>query len=142
VATIEERLALLEDEREIVRTMTTYGHAVDYDLADEFRDCWVEDAVWSLPRREPARGYDAIMAVFHGHTHAPALYHKHLMIEPRIEVDGDRATVDSYYVRIDDFEPGPGVMSFGRYRDVLVRCDDGRWRFSERITEGEARRPS
>ena len=37
---------------------------------------------------------------------------------------------------------GPAIKSFGRYRDVLVRCPDGRWRIKERRNEREAGRPA
>jgi hypothetical protein len=30
------------------------------------------------------------------------------------------------------------MRSFGRYRDRLARGDDGRWRFTQRLTERES----
>ena len=44
------------------------------------------------------------------------------------------------FARLDRYTSGPGIRSFGRYRDVLARCADGRWRFKERIAEREASR--
>ena len=35
-------------------------------------------------------------------------------------------------------EARPVLWVFGRYRDTLVRCADGRWRFSLRIAEVES----
>lgn len=77
-------------------------------------------------------GREAIRDAFRGHTHAPDMFHKHLLFQPLIRLDGDRATVESGFARLDEGEDGPIVRSFGRYADVLVRCDDGRWRFAER----------
>ena len=141
MSAIGKRLRLLEDERDILRTMYTYAHAIDYDFEDEFVDCWVEDAVLYWPGHERLEGRVAIGAAFREHTHAPLTYHKHLVIEPRIRVDGGEAFVDSYYVRLDAHPDGPKVRSFGRYRDIMVRCPDGRWRFRERRAESEATIP-
>jgi ketosteroid isomerase-like protein len=140
--TVDERLQRLEDERAILSTLYTYGHAVDYGYEDEWVDCWTEDAVLHWPTRPgPLEGREAIAGAFREHTHAPEKFHKHFLVEPRIRLDGDRATVESYYARLDQYEDGPKVRSFGRYRDVLVRCDDGRWRFEERRAENESRLP-
>jgi ketosteroid isomerase-like protein len=137
---IEERVRFLEDERAILQTLYMYGHGLDYGLEDEYRDIWLEDAVLAWPERPPFEGRDAIMAAFNKHTHAPDVFHKHFMVEPRIAIEGDRATVDCYFARLDNYPDGPEVKSFGRYRDVLVRCDDGRWRFKERRNERESGR--
>ena len=52
----------------------------------------------------------------------------------------DRASAESMFARLDDYACGPAVRSFGRYRDSLVRCADGHWRFTERFAEREATR--
>ena len=75
------------------------------------------------------------------HTNAPDVYHKHMLMEPTIEIDGDRATALSYFSRFDRSLNGPLVSSFGAYRDVFVRCPDGRWRIKERRAEIEGRVP-
>ena len=136
---LEARIRRLEDEQAILQTMYTYGHGIDYGLEDEFLDCWTDDAVLYWPDREFA-GKEALRDAFRGHTHAPDFFHKHVIVEPRIVIDGDRATSDCYFARLDDYDDGPGIRSFGRYRDVLLRCPDARWRFAERRTEREARR--
>lgn len=96
-ASLTERLRLLEDERAIQRTLDAYGYAIDYGLEDEYRDCWLEDAVLEWPTRStPMRGLGEILAAFRAHTHAPDTYHKHLLLHPRIRIEGDTATVESY----------------------------------------------
>jgi ketosteroid isomerase-like protein len=140
VSSIEARLQLLEDERAILDVLYTYGHGFDYNLEREFADCWTEDAQLRYTGLPPLSGRAAILEFFRVHTHAPDMYHKHVVVEPRIRINGDRATVDSYYARLDRYEDGPHICSFGRYRDVLVRSADGRWRFQERVAESEARR--
>ncbi len=140
-ATVEDRLRTLEDERAILHTLHTYGHAIDYNLEDEWKNSWTDDAVLHWPGRDPIVGRDAITEVFRQHPHAPKMYWKHFLVEPRIRLDGDRATADSYFARLTNQPEGPQVASFGRYRDVLVRGSDGRWRFKERMTERESSIP-
>ncbi len=105
-------------------------------------DCWTPDGTleWPPPH-QPYAGRDAIRAVFRAHTHAPDMFHKHVVVDARIRVDGDTATADSYFMRLDDYPAGPQLSSFGRYRDRLRRCPDGMWRFERRVAEREARHP-
>ena len=39
--TLEQRLSLLEDKREILRTLHDYGHCLDYGDEAGFMDCWM-----------------------------------------------------------------------------------------------------
>jgi SnoaL-like protein len=151
--TVEERLAALEAEREILRTLYAYGQSIDYGSQEQFLDCWTPDAELSYSfdvanaRSEGTRenmsfrGLAEIAGFFANHTHAPQRYHKHFLVAPLITVNGDRATVECYNARLDEQPAGPRMSSFGRYRDVLVRCDDGRWRFVSRHSETESRIP-
>jgi hypothetical protein len=144
---LERRLRLLEDEREILRTLYAYGYAIDYGNEDEFAECWTEDAVLHWGKTDerdlsqfPVRrlvGRDAILEAFRAHTHAPELFHKHVLLQPRIDVDGDGARVECSFERVDESPDGPVIRSFGVYRDELTRCADGRWRFSARFAEVE-----
>src|SRR5205823_2944775 len=56
----------------------------------------------------------------------------HLLANPAIEVDGDRATARTLwaYLTADD-EGYPTILQLGHYDDGLVR-EDGRWRFLRR----------
>jgi ketosteroid isomerase-like protein len=139
VRELAARVQRLEDEREILRTLYAYAHSIDYGDEALFLDCWAENAQLEWPWRAPIVGEAALTEVFRQHTHAPDVYHKHLMVEPRIDLQGDEATVHSLYSRMDrDEHNEPYVRSFGRYVDRLVRCSDGRWRFASRRAENEA----
>lgn len=137
-AAIEQRLQALEDEQSILDALYGYGHNLDYGHEDAWIDCWTTDAVLDWPGRAFMRGHDELRAGFRNHTHAPAAWHKHIVVEPAIRIEGDCATVRSYYARLDRYADGPAVRAFGRYRDVLVRCADGRWRLKERYPEIES----
>jgi hypothetical protein len=138
------RLQVLEDERSILQTLYRYGHSMDYGPDADFVDCFTDDGVWDVRmRRIPdgaftCSGRNEITASLEAQTsvRSPALYAKHLLVEPRITLDGDTASVDSYFVRIEPRDDGPTqIVASGRYLDQLIRCDDGRWRFTHRIAE-------
>jgi hypothetical protein len=148
MSTIEVRLARLEDERAILELLHTYGRAIDDGLEADFSACWTEDAtlVWNVtqhrpqPRFHPRRfdGRAAILEAFRGHTHAPEVFHKHILYAPLIRIEGDRGTVRSTFERHDEGVDGPLIRSFGRYHDEVQRCPDGRWRFTRRDAEIES----
>jgi hypothetical protein len=142
---LAQRIARLEDRDAILERLATYGRAIDDGLTEAFADCWTDEAVLEFrptPHRElpfAARRYagrTAIVADFFArHTHAPQALHQHVILQPQIVLDGDRATVRSGFQRVDERPSGPVVRSFGRYRDELERCGDGAWRFTSRIGE-------
>ena len=138
--TIEERLRQLEDESAILQTLHAYAHCLDYGDEAGFLDCFHEEATLHWSSRGAQKGHAAIREGFRWHTHAPAAWHKHFLVEPRIDIAGDTARVESMYTRLDRYERGPEFRSFGRYRDTFARCKDGRWRFMERNADQEARR--
>ena len=137
---LESRLELLLDERDVLRTLHAYGHAIDYGDEEAWVDCFTEDAHFGARGRvnHDVRGREALREFISRHSRAPESWHKHLMVEPLIDVDGDTATVASYFVVTKDVEGAPRVTVFGRYRDRLVREADGRWRFAERLAEAES----
>ena len=138
------RLQVLEDERAILQTLYQYGHAMDYGPDADFIDCFMPLGVWDVRMRLipdgafTCAGHDEIAASLEMQTsvRAPALFAKHLLIEPRISLDGNEASVESYFVRIEPSDGAPTqIVASGRYLDHLIRCDDGRWRFTHRIAE-------
>ncbi len=138
------RLAALEVERAILRTLYRYGHSIDYGLEQEWVNCFTEDGVFDVRRRVgPAsvryEGRAALAAFIAQHTRAPGRYHKHMLMEPAIIVNGEQATVQSYFTRLDATRDGrPFIRAFGRYLDRMVKGVDGVWRFTERVAEVEA----
>ncbi len=150
LAALEARVAAIDDERGVLANMYRYAHAIDYGLDGEWIDCFTEDGVFDQRRRpgfDPVEGQrhqgrDALAAFIATHTQAPETYHKHLMVQPRIQVDGDHAATASFFLRLDEDPAGaPYILVFGRYRDSVRRCTDGRWRFEERIVEIEVIQP-
>ena len=84
------------------------------------------------------RGHDEIQTSLNGQpaNRVPNVFVKHIVVDPRIVVTGDRATVESYFLRVEPRDAAPTqIVASGRYLDRMVRCDDGRWRFVERVAE-------
>lgn len=154
VEALERRLQVLEEERAILATLYTYGHTIDYGLKAEWLDCFTEDAVYkvqasgvTLPEllgvtQPPTglKGRDVLSKYIAKHTNAPAVWHKHCLSEPIILLEGDsKASVESYFARLDEDQNGAYILAFGRYRDQMTKIPDGKWRFKERICEMESR---
>jgi SnoaL-like domain len=145
---LARRLRVLEDERGVLATLHRYGHTLDYGAEAGWVDCFTADARYEV--RGPGSGTagsvraydgrDALAAFAARHTRAPERFHKHVVVDPIIAVDGDHATAVSYFLRLDDVDGERVVYAFGRYRDELVRADDGQWRFAVRVAEVESRR--
>jgi hypothetical protein len=145
---LARRLRLLEDERDVLATLHRYGHALDYGAEAGWVGCFTADARYEV--REPGNGTAGRVRAYDGrdelaafaarHTRAPEHFHKHVVVDPMIAVDGDRATAVSYFLRVDQAGGERVVYAFGRYRDELVRGEDGRWRFAVRVAEVESRR--
>jgi SnoaL-like domain len=143
LAALSRRVARLEDQREILRLLSAYGSAVDYGDAERFVGCFTADGVLELSRPKSeqvavrADGREELAAFARSHSRAPQQWHKHLVLETDLEIDGDEAGATSYYVLLQDHERVPVVRSFGRYVDRLVRTDDG-WAIAHRRAEVEA----
>lgn len=142
---LRAQVALLMAERGVLGTLYRYGHSIDYGLEPEWLDCFAPDGAFEVRYRvaaKPSRrfeGRDDLARFIAAHSRAPHRWHKHLLFEPLITVDGGRARVRSYFARLDaDGDGTPFVRAFGRYLDELVRGSDGKWRFAERIAEVEA----
>ena len=146
LAELERRLALLEDERDVLRRLSAYGHAIDYGDEDGLGRLLLGRRRLRHPQpaagsAAPGRlGRDALLAFIAGHTRAPELWHKHLLVEPLITIDGDTAGSSAYFAVLMEDDEEPLLRVFGRYRDRLVREPDGEWRLRERIAEIESMR--
>lgn len=145
MATLEERIRRLEDERDIVRVLYRYAQGLDYGPDADFVDVFTEDGAWRRSTdRFPPRSFEgraALTKMVHDHTHAPEYFHKHVVVNPQVDVDGDSARAVSYLLFVCEHPDGPYVRAFSRCRDRLERCADGRWRIAERRAELEAWSP-
>jgi hypothetical protein len=153
------RLRSLEDERDITDTINCYSHAIDYGVVGEWLDCFTPEGVIEVqgPARpvtgaEPSssphphygrhEGRQQLKAFIEAQSRPPEAWHKHVVSQTRIVLDGDTAAAVSYLNRIDGSGGQLRLYSMGRYVDRLIRSPDGRWRIAERIVELEAVHPT
>jgi hypothetical protein len=72
--------------------------------------------------------------------HAEQLHHQHFLMNPTIEVSGDTAHAETYYLFVGRYpdRDTPLTMVGGRYVDRLDRRD-GRWAIAKRVCTAEWR---
>jgi hypothetical protein len=135
----------IADERAILRVLYTYCHAIDYGEEAKWVGLFTPDGIFhvEMPRGLPrihCAGTKELAAFIGAHPRAPSALHKHLLLNPLIELRGDEARVASYFQLLLDIESNPETYCFGRYLDRLARSEDGRWRFAERRAEVQSMR--
>lgn len=139
------RLQHLEDQAAIARLLARYGHCLDYGLEEAWADCFASDGIFDVRRATPSgglyRGHAELVAFARAHTRAPEHLHKHMIVDPVVEIDGDAAHVESYFLRVDHLSGRPTLRTFGRYMDALER-QQGQWRIRHRVAEVESRLPA
>jgi 3-phenylpropionate/cinnamic acid dioxygenase small subunit len=155
VEALEKRLQVLEAERAILSTLYAYAHSIDYGLKADWLDLFTKDAVYKVQDRgkvvpwvlveqppEGLKGREILSQYIANHTNAPDFWHKHFLVEPVIKLEGDKkASVESYFARLDEDDKGAYIMSYGRYLDKMVKSPDGKWRFKKRVCDMESRLP-
>lgn len=134
-------LAMLLDEREILRVMHRYTHALDYGLDEEYVALYTPDGVFDVRHKDGSewhveRGHDMIRAWVATYPKPPAQRRKHLVLSPVITVDGDTAHAESYLFCLKG-DAYPDLYIFGRYVDEFVKVD-GQWLIKNRRAEVEA----
>ncbi len=138
--TIEQRLQRLEDLEEIRQLFVDYGHSLDRHDFASYAQLFSEEAELLLGPLGRATGRAAIREQMERAMPGDPGGSYHLITNPRITLDGDRATSEVMWSVITRGADGSPVLSMlGRHRDVLVR-EDGRWRFQRR--EGHIDVPS
>jgi 3-phenylpropionate/cinnamic acid dioxygenase small subunit len=129
---VEARLRLLEDREEIRLLLTTYARHLDAGDYAAYSELFAEEGEL-VARLGSARGPAAIRALLErslGQSPRPTAFH--LLANPLIEVDGDRATARTLWAYVTEDDEGyPQILQLGHYADVLTR-ERGRWRFLRR----------
>jgi SnoaL-like domain len=133
------------DERAILRVLYAYCHTIDYGDEAGWVGLFASDGIFhvELPRGLPpihCAGQKELAAFVGAHPRAPAALHKHLLLNPLIELHGDEARAASYFQLLLDIDGTPETYCFGRYLDRLVRSESGQWRFSERVAQVQSMR--
>ena len=137
-----ERIEALEEEREIIQALYRYSHKVDYGPPEVWANVFTEDGVFDVygidgKSIHKEKGREELAHYLSTKKLPPVLYDKHLISSPVINVKGNKARVESYFVMLrDKDETGAMVVSYGRYHDTLVK-KNGTWLIKERRAEVE-----
>jgi uncharacterized protein (TIGR02246 family) len=132
---IEARLRRLEDREAIWRLFQDYRRELDQRDFAAYSRLFADDGEWigDLGRAKGPAEIEALLVrtleVYADDT--TRTYH--LVTNPVIDVDGDRATAYSnwcFVTRADDDQPTLAML--GHYDDVLTRGDVG-WKFLRRV---------
>jgi uncharacterized protein (TIGR02246 family) len=126
---LERRVRVLEDVEAIKRLKHRYADACDrgYD-ADALAELFAEDAVWDGGLFGRHEGREAIREFFQG-VSSDIVFALHYMMNPIIDVTGDRATGTWYLFQTCTFAQGnTPIWGAARYDEEYVREPDG-WKF-------------
>ena len=123
----EKRLKVLEDTEAIKQLHRRYVYALASQQWDDMLDCFADDAgadIWTHGLR---RGKKEIAELFKSFDGKILPTHGHLVAQPVITVDGDKA--EGYWL-LYIFLPDPqSTWIQSRYDCEYVRVD-GAWKFS------------
>jgi hypothetical protein len=130
----EEALQRIVDEHAILQTINRWSHALDFYRPDEFLDCFTPNGkLVVFTHDRVVQGEEAFRRFVEVHREGK---HIHMAATPRLVIDGDSATCDTFVARIDaDEQEDPFLYAFACYHDQFVRCPDGKWRMHQRFVE-------
>lgn len=123
-------MADLAADRDAIRhLLAVYTYNGDRGRIDELAACFAADGVLEFPGAT-ATGPEAIVAALTagGSADPRRTFVRHHTTNPLIEVEGDAATVRSYFSVWSNHGPDHA----GTYTDRLVRTPGG-WRFAHRL---------
>ena len=127
-----QRLRRLEDLEEIRQLFVDYGRHLDTGDVQAYAELFADEGEVLLGPIGRAKGRAAIvelMTTVKARATTPSF---HLVTNPVIQLDGDRATSEVLWTVIRPDAAGKlEVAMFGRHYDELVR-ERGRWRILKR----------
>ena len=124
------------DRNEICELHARYNHYMDAYDAEAFIELFTSDGSWELVGLEKHEGRVRLAGFIDELREATGEdRHHHCVFNEAIDVEGDRATAQSYVMNwlFRSGEP-PRLTAFGRYNDELRR-EGGKWRFVRRRLE-------
>ena len=130
-AELEARVQRLEDLLAIQQLFIDYGNHLDAQDLDSYASLFAEDGEVLLGPLGRAKGRDEIKTLM-AKAMGPGAGSYHLVTNPQVQLDGDRATsVVMWTVVARDENGKPKLTMLGRHVDELVRTSEG-WRFARR----------
>jgi len=129
------------DYLEVMQLIARYARALDTHDAEAEANCFIRDGVHVARTKDGAQvvaavqGREALKAAAQKRAASakPDARGRHNIINPLIELDGDRGVVQAYYLGTTNRESGVTVNTTGEYR-ITLRKEDGKWKFAERAS--------
>jgi len=126
---LEQRVRRLEDLHELGQLRARYCQYLDDGRWDDLVSLFTPDGVFV--GLSTARGRDELRSFFPALQQGSLQAWWHFSSNETIDLTGDSASGETWL-----WQPcvvdGAAHVAAGRYRDEMVRCDDGRWRFALR----------
>ncbi len=138
---IAQRVQTLEDVEAIKKLKARYCAGADERDEDKFVGCFTEDAVWDGGNFGHYEGKAAIREFF-GTIPQVLSFAIHYVMNPRIEVNGDKATGYWYLLEPCTMLEGgeQAVWGIAKYEEEYVRVD-GEWKIRNLILAPECWTP-
>jgi len=136
------RLQRIEDQLAIERLLMQYGAALDSRDFAAYSQLFAANGSWSGGLgtfKGPATIKAAMEKAFSAPSAPAAGGSFHVLTNPLIEVQGDRATALSRWTFFTTVEGKPTPTLAGRYEDTLIK-ENGSWKFLSRVASGGAPR--
>ena len=132
---LRARVRVLEDREEIRNLLQEYRRTLDVRDLRAFSALFASNGRWTGASGEgtgPEEIYEMLTAALPDNPAWPGSTLWHLITDPSISVDGDRATAHSFWMHVRRGEGDtPLLPTLGSYEDELV-VEDGSWRFLRR----------
>jgi hypothetical protein len=122
--------ASLADKDAIRELLARYCFHLDNERYEEMAALFTSDGIWETAFGTGS-GRSGIVAQARSIASSVRPRRVHLNTNIVIELDGDAATVRSYWALVQNSAAGPAIGSGGAYEDRLIK-QDGQWFFRHR----------
>jgi hypothetical protein len=125
---LEKRMTRMEDIEAIKQLKARYCAICDDDHnPDHITTVFVEDGIWEAAEFGKGQGHTAIRELFQGFQKMIS-FSQHMVMNPIIKVDGDRATGTWYFFGPFTFREATARWQAIRYEDDYIKVD-GEWKY-------------
>lgn len=131
----QDRIQALLDRQDILDCVTRYCRAVDRFDREMLLSVYHEDAIDDHGSFVGDREGFADWALNYHREHQ--LSHHHMIFNHSVELDGDQAHGETYWLFFGENRVKPDTLAVGRYIDRFEKRD-GRWAIAERVCISES----
>ena len=131
----QDRLQTLLDRQDILDCVTRYCRGVDRFDREMLRSVYHEDAIDD--HGSFCGGRDDFVEWALGYHNEYQLSHHHMIFNHSVELNGDQAHAETYWLFFGENRNKPDTLAVGRYIDRFEKRD-GRWAIAERVCVTES----